>query len=90
MRIALQAPGLQGDSTPEGLKSIDRALGSLREYDPDLGRLVELRLFAGFTQEDAARFLGLSPGATQRRWAEAKAYLVSVLGNLPKDSVDPQ
>ena len=37
--------------------------------------IVEQRYFAGATEEEAARAVGVSPATARRRWAFAKAWL---------------
>ncbi len=63
------------DSTGDDLFAVDAALGRLAAREPVIARLVELRFFAGFTQEEAAGCLGLSPRTAYRHWAYARAWL---------------
>jgi DNA-directed RNA polymerase specialized sigma24 family protein len=42
---------------------------------PVVGRLVELRYFAGLTIEQAATALKISPRSANRYWTYAKAWL---------------
>src|SRR5437870_2089645 len=55
--------------------AIDRALQKLEQLDPDQGRIVELRFFAGLTVEETAAALGVSAGTVKREWAIAKGWL---------------
>lgn len=57
------------------LLDLDRALRSLEQLDPDQGRIVELRFFAGLTVEETAAALGVSPATVKREWALAKGWL---------------
>jgi RNA polymerase sigma-70 factor (ECF subfamily) len=59
--------------------ALDTALGELERLDPDQGRLVELRFFAGMTVEETAEVLGLSPATVKRDWAVAKGWLYRAL-----------
>lgn len=59
--------------------ALDAALGELERLDPDQGRLVELRFFAGMTVEETAAVLGLSPATVKRDWAVAKGWLYRAL-----------
>lgn len=54
---------------------LDAALGELTAFDPELGRLVELRYFAGMTVEETAEVMHESPATVKRRWQVAKAWL---------------
>lgn len=55
--------------------AIDRALQKLEQLDPDQGRVVELRFFAGLTVEETAAALGVSSATVKREWAIAKGWL---------------
>jgi RNA polymerase sigma factor (TIGR02999 family) len=55
--------------------ALDRALQKLEVLDPDHGRLVELRFFAGLTVEETAAALGVSPATVKREWTIAKSWL---------------
>jgi RNA polymerase sigma factor (TIGR02999 family) len=57
------------------LLALDEALERLATEDPDAARLVELRFFAGLTQQQAADLLGISPRSAARTWAYARAWL---------------
>ena len=51
------------------------ALNSLATLDPQQGRIVELRFFAGLTIEETAEVIGISPATVKRDWNTAKAWL---------------
>jgi RNA polymerase sigma factor (TIGR02999 family) len=59
----------------ETLLAVDAALGRLAQHDPGGARLIELRFFAGLSNVDAARILGLSERTAKRTWAYARAWL---------------
>ncbi|MBL8229109.1 MAG: sigma-70 family RNA polymerase sigma factor [Bryobacterales bacterium] len=63
------------------LTALDDALRSLEKFDPRKGQLVELRLFAGFSNEEAAEILGVSLRTVVRDWQFAKAWLARELGH---------
>ena len=60
---------------PEELLALDEALTELARLDPPAAELVQLRFFAGLTQQQAAEVLGLSPRTADRTWAHARAWL---------------
>jgi len=62
---------------------IDTALERLRDWDPRQCKIVELRFFAGLTEEEVAEVLGLSPRTVKRDWKVAKAWLH---GELSRES----
>jgi len=66
------------------LIELDRALEDLSSLDERLGRLVELRFFAGLTFAEAAQALDISPSTVKREWAHAKAWLFRRLKPVPR------
>jgi RNA polymerase sigma factor (TIGR02999 family) len=65
------------------LEPLDAALRELQAIDPERARLVELRLFAGLTIEEAAEVLELSPATLKRRWDVSRAWLLRRLAAVP-------
>jgi RNA polymerase sigma factor (TIGR02999 family) len=57
------------------LIAVDDALEKLAALDAEQGRVVELRFFAGLTEDETADALGISPATVHRKWLSAKAYL---------------
>ncbi len=57
------------------LVRLDDVLQGLAKIDPQQGRVVELRFFAGLTIEETAEVLGISPATVKRDWLVAKAWL---------------
>jgi RNA polymerase sigma-70 factor (ECF subfamily) len=57
------------------LVALDGALNRLSEFDPEKGRLVELRYFAGLSVPETAEVVGRSAATVKREWAVAKAWL---------------
>jgi RNA polymerase sigma factor (TIGR02999 family) len=79
--------GLQPVELPQGLGAapapdwidLDRALGELDEVNPALRELVDLRFFAGLSQEETAELLACSSRTVQRDWQRARAFLYARL-----------
>ena len=63
------------------LLRLDDALNRLAEIDPKQARIVELRYFSGFSIEETASVLGVSPSTIKRDWRSAKAWLRRELVN---------
>ena len=55
--------------------ALDDALKELAQMDPQQSRVVELKFFAGLSNEDAAEVLKVSPSTVKRDWASARAWL---------------
>ena len=66
---------------PADLLALDESLTRLAELDPQQGRIVELRVFAGLTVEETAQLLKISPATVKRDWAVAKAWLLRDVHN---------
>jgi RNA polymerase sigma factor (TIGR02999 family) len=72
---ALPAPPDDAD----GLLALDEALSRLAAEDPEAGRIVQLRYFAGLSVEEAAKALGVSRAHAYRQWTFARAWLLQAL-----------
>lgn len=63
------------DDASENVLALDEALDRLAAVDPKKKRIVELRFFAGFSIEETAKVLGVSPRTVRRSWTYAKSWL---------------
>jgi RNA polymerase sigma-70 factor, ECF subfamily len=61
------------------LLALDEAMRRLARLDPRACRVVELRFFAGFTEEEAAELLGVSAATVRREWRAARLWLLDEL-----------
>ena len=59
--------------------ALDEALERLAAVDPQQGRVVELRFFAGLSVKETAEALGVSPATVKRDWATARLWLYNEL-----------
>lgn len=66
--------------------AVDQALDQLKELDARQARVVELRFFAGLTEEEIAGLLEVSERTVKRDWIAARAWLHAELS--APDSVD--
>lgn len=64
---------------PERLLAIDEALTELARKEPRQAQVVEMRFFAGMTDEEIAAALGVSSRTVKREWAVAKVWLYAYL-----------
>jgi RNA polymerase sigma factor (TIGR02999 family) len=62
------------------LIALDDSLKLLSEWDPRQSQIVELRFFAGLTEDEIAEVLGISVRTVKRDWAAARAWLHTELG----------
>jgi hypothetical protein len=61
-------------------------LDRLATEEPTAARIVEARVFAGLSMDEAAAALGLSRAAAYREWAFARAWLATAMAGNPKKS----
>lgn len=76
--------GIKVELTPElspvaardvDMLALDEALSSLAKLDPQQGRIIELRFFAGLSLEETSEVLGMSLATVKREWLTARAWL---------------
>jgi len=67
---------VQSSSSSVDLLALDSALDKLSSLDAQQSQIVELRYFAGFSIDDTAEFLGISPATVKRSWTSARAWLL--------------
>jgi len=53
----------------------DQALDQLAVLDPRQARIVELRYFGGFSEEEVADALSVSRSTVTREWQTARAWM---------------
>jgi RNA polymerase sigma factor (TIGR02999 family) len=69
-----QAGDLKIDSD-EQLVALHEALARLAEDSPRSVQVVECRYFAGYSEQETARVMGISERTVRREWTLAKAWL---------------
>jgi len=68
------------------LLELHDALERLAAEEPTAARIVEIRVFAGLSVEEAGNVLGLSRAAAYREWTFARAWLATALGENSQKS----
>jgi RNA polymerase sigma-70 factor (ECF subfamily) len=71
--LGVVAPGYE-------LIAVDEALQSLASFDARKSQVVELRFFGGFSVQETADTLNVSPDTVMRDWKVAKAWLSREMG----------
>jgi RNA polymerase sigma-70 factor (ECF subfamily) len=75
-QVALdEAAPIAADTDSDDVLAVHEALDRLAALDARQARLVELRYFGGFTVDEAADLLEISPATAHRDWAVARAWL---------------
>jgi RNA polymerase sigma factor (TIGR02999 family) len=64
-----------GPHDPNRVIDVARWLEELQKTEPDWCKVVELKFFLGFTDQEAAEAMGTSLRTTQRMWADARQWL---------------
>lgn len=63
------------ESRAEDLLDLDAALDQLSTLDERMGRIVDLRFFAGLSVDETSELMALSPRTVKREWRKARAFL---------------
>lgn len=66
-----------GSESDLDILELDEALAALAELSEERARIVELRFFAGMSNDEIAQALDISPSTVKRRWRVARAWLAS-------------
>ncbi len=74
-RVDIDGIDLAAASPDEKAILIDEALEQLQLEDPEKARIVVLKFFGGFSNQEVAEFLGVTERTVERHWAFAKAWL---------------
>ena len=82
-KVSLDDVAEVSSHTFEDILKVDEALTALTEKDPQLGKLVELRFFGGFENQEIADFMEVSIPTIVRKWRIAKAWLYRYLAEGP-------
>jgi RNA polymerase sigma factor (TIGR02999 family) len=64
----------------EEVIAVNDAIAKLTQLDERLGSVVECRFFAGMTEEETARVLGVTSRTVRRDWFRARGWLRRELG----------
>ena len=74
-RVDLETLDVAVTTNDDTLLAVHEALEKLAAVDPVGAKLIELRFFAGMSNVDAAKALGLAERTAKRTWAYARAWL---------------
>ncbi|MDX6497990.1 MAG: hypothetical protein QOG23_1250 [Blastocatellia bacterium] len=74
-RVDLSVADRLSTETSQELVVLDTALTKLAELDERKSKVVEYRYFGGFTLEEVADLLDVSPGTVEREWRLARSWL---------------
>ena len=75
----LDPDSLAAPASPVDLAALGEALDALAAIEPRASQVVEMRFFGGFTVEETAEALAISPRTVVNDWNTARAWLFSRL-----------
>ena len=73
--VSLDEAMIVSEESAGDVLALDETLKRLADQDPQLERIVELRVFGGLSVEEVAAALSISPATVKRHWSMAKAWL---------------
>lgn len=73
--VTLVDPGGSDSNDATEILALDQAMEELKEVEPELAELVQLRFFAGLSLQEIAELKGRSARSLQRDWSCARAFL---------------
>jgi RNA polymerase sigma factor (TIGR02999 family) len=77
--VSLDEAMVISDDKCELVLQVDEALEKLSRIDDRQAKIVEMRYFAGMTEEEIGIILGISARTVKRDWTMAKAWLADAL-----------
>jgi RNA polymerase sigma factor (TIGR02999 family) len=80
LRVDVELANIDAPMPDADLLALDEAMTRLAAQDPIRARLVQLRFYAGLSNEAAARVLGISGVTAKRYWRYARAWLHREIG----------
>jgi RNA polymerase sigma factor (TIGR02999 family) len=79
-RVQIRDFNLAAPASDDQVLALDAALEKLAELSPRQCRVVELRYFAGLTEEQVAEVLGVTRRTVCRDWLVARTWLQTQIG----------
>lgn len=81
--VSLNEATLFSSERPADVIALDDALKRFAEIDPRAAQVVELRFFAGMTEEEIGNVLEIAARTVKRDWHSAKLWLYEELSSKP-------
>ena len=73
--IALDSVVVSFEDRVEDLEALEVALQKLEQFDPEMGRIVQLRFFGGVDVPSLCEITGMARRTLERRWNATRAWL---------------
>jgi RNA polymerase sigma factor (TIGR02999 family) len=71
--------GASVSADEEAILKVHEALEALEQADPRLAQVAQMRYFGGYSEQEIAETLDVSPRTVQRDWEKARLILATVL-----------
>lgn len=84
--LPTQLPALHDGSEQEALR-VHEALDGLAQYDPRIVDVVQMRYFAGLTEQEIALALGVTERTVRRDWEKARMLLLEALDERNQEAL---
>ena len=81
-RVTLSRVEPEAPRSDDELLAIEEAVKELERADPRKGRIVNLRFYAGLTNEETARILEVSLSTVEREWRFIRTWLKTELAEV--------
>jgi RNA polymerase sigma factor (TIGR02999 family) len=82
-RVTLHESVALVDAAAIEVLDLEQALRELAELDGRQAKMIELRLYGGLSDEEAAEVLGVSRSTVEKDWRHARAWLRARLADQP-------
>ena len=83
-RVDLSGSQIADEMADVDLLALDEALGKFEKEFPERAKLIKLRFFAGFSENEAADALGISRATASRHWTFGRIWLFNVMSDPEK------
>jgi RNA polymerase sigma factor (TIGR02999 family) len=84
VRADIDLGNLVSPMPADDLLALDDAMSRLADAEPERAQLVRLRFYAGLSNEEAAKVLGISSATAKRYWRYARAWLHREVSQNPE------
>jgi RNA polymerase sigma factor (TIGR02999 family) len=84
-RVNLDDIDVAAAADDDTLLALDEAMEKLAQEDPESAAFIKLRFFAGLTNDEAARALGIPERTARRHWSFARAWLYREIRRQTRD-----
>lgn len=78
-KLAIEDVDVAMTTVDDRVLLVDQSLERLEKEDPDSAQVIMLKFFAGLTNKEVAKLLGITERSVERHWAYAKTCLFEMI-----------